>query len=612
VSDERVTQPESRDAASDLVLRAVILIAAFAAVVRLIPLQFLHPLNWDEIEFFQATNWIAQGRMPFRDFWEHHTPLVWFLFAPFTLVTESPGVDAILVLRWAQIPLWIAVFCLANIWMRGAGIAAFARWSAMAIALCSSLFMIPAVEYRVEALGCALLVGGLVLAQKERYFLAGAAFCLAGFANLRLGPVLVVAVIALLVVHRLRSWPIVAGGLVTLLAALGFFYANGMLGPLYQQVWVDNLAEKFASPVEAGFIHRLLVPFGVRLLATDRTFELAAVDFGGIMVLLVGLAGIVHAMRRGGGLRVIALLQITNLLFIASMKFIYNYHFALAVILMIPLIAAVVEQVPRRSVVLAILTIALGVSVFASVFRGKELDRAYQDRIMREVHARTRPGEEVWSGVPWALRREPAYRFWFLPELSRQLVKNDLAPKYQPLDPPAAVVFDHNVLMWIGTVQRELAPYFVRHYIPVWRELWVPAMNGMLRPGEAREWVVPRSAEYRSHASGELARHPWFTDPLRVATYKREDASKLMMKLGAMHTLALSIHVDGEPVSGDVLHLRKGQKVSIANTSDRRIGVILLSSDDMELFRQPPGGATLEGETTRVTHWPRIGARLEP
>ena len=27
------------------------------------------------------------------------------------------------------------------------------------------------------------------------------------------------------------------------------------------------------------------------------------------------------------------------------------------------------------------------------------------------------------------------------------------------------------------TVQRELVPYFTRHYIPVWRELWMPAMN---------------------------------------------------------------------------------------------------------------------------------------
>ena len=33
------------------------------------------PLAWDEIEFFRATRWIAEGRLPFRDYWEHHLPL---------------------------------------------------------------------------------------------------------------------------------------------------------------------------------------------------------------------------------------------------------------------------------------------------------------------------------------------------------------------------------------------------------------------------------------------------------------------------------------------------------------------------------------------------------
>lgn len=587
-------------------------IAITGALFRLLPLQFLHPLNWDEIEFFRATSWIAEGRMPFRDFWEHHTPLVWFLFAPFTLLTKSPGVDAIVVLRWAQIPLWIATFWLANVWMRRVGIDAFARWAAMAVALCSSLFMIPAVEYRVEALGCALVFGALVLAQRERYFLAGAMFCLAGLANLRLGPVLVVAVIALLVLRKLRSLLLVAGGMSALLAALGFFYVNGMLQPLYQQVWADNLAEKFATPVIGAFIHRLLVPFGVRIIATDRAFELAAVDAGGIAIVLLSLVGIVHAFRRGGELRLIALLQIANLFFVASMKFIYNYHFAFAVILAIPLMAAVLERVPKRSVVIAILVVAWSVNAFASVFRGKELDRAYQDRIMREVHARTRPGEEVWSGITWALRREPAYRFWFLPELARQLVRQGLAPKYQPYDPPAAIVFDHNALLWVGTVQRELAPYFIRHYIPVWRELWIPAMNAAIRPGDAVQWVVPRSSDYRPFASPQLARHPWFSDPLRVATYKRDDAKRFELHLGAMHTMPLSIFVDGLPAEEDVLRLRKGQRVSVVNTSDQRIGVIIVSSSDTTLFRQPPPGATLEGETTRVTHWPHVGLQLAP
>src|SRR5688572_4814643 len=218
-------------------VRVAIGLAITAALVRLIPLQFLHPLNWDELEFWRATAWIAEGRVPFRDFWEHHTPLAWFLFAPFTLLTNSEGAEAIILMRWAQIPVWSATFVLLNVWMRGASIERGARWAAMTLAVCSSLFMIPATEYRVESLGCMLFVLGLVLAQRHRDFLAGAAFCLAGFTNLRLGPVLVVVVLMLF------RWRVIAGGVAALVACLSYFVATGALDELWQQVWIDNLGE---------------------------------------------------------------------------------------------------------------------------------------------------------------------------------------------------------------------------------------------------------------------------------------------------------------------------------------------------------------------------------
>jgi hypothetical protein len=579
--------------------RAAIALALSAAAVRLIPLHFLHPLNWDELEFYRATSWIAQGRLPFRDFWEHHTPLMWFLFAPFTWLKNTPGIDAVIALRWAQVPVWIATFWLANLWMRGAGIDRFARWVAMGVAVCSSLLMIPAVEYRVDSLGCMLVMAGLVLAQRERFFLAGVVFCLAGFANLRLGPVLVVAVLLVLLTTRLRAWPVVAGGTTALLACLAIFGATGSLDDLVQQVWTDNRAERYATPVIGGFIHRLLVPFGVRLLATDRLFELAAVDVGGVLVLLLGLAGMLLALRVRGGLLQIMILQLTNILFISSMKFIYNYHFALLVILMIPLVAAVIERVPRREFVVALLALAWGVNAFASIFRGKEHDLAYQDLIMREVHARTRPGDQVWSGITWALHREPAYRFWFLPELARQLVREKLAPPYVPGEPPAAIVFDHNALLWVGTVQRELAPYFIRHYVPVWRELWMPGMNAKLAPGRPFEWRVPADGDYRVYVSPELARHPWFRNPLAFATYKKADASRFTVTLPAEGAGPVRF-------SAPLRSLKKGQRLAALNTADREVAVILLPTNDRVLFRQPSGGATLEGETTRVTHVPRF------
>lgn len=565
--------------------RVPIAIALTAAAMRLVPLHWLHPINWDELEFFRATKWIAEGRVPYRDFWEHHTPLAWILFAPFT--TDSAGADAVIAMRWAQIPVWIATFALVNLWMRGAGIARGARWAAMALALCSSMFMLPAVEYRVESVGCLLFVLGLVLAQRKQDWLAGVVFCLAGFANLRLGPVLVVAVL-------LHFRPkIIAAGAATLAACLGAFAALGSLDELWQQVWRDNLAEKFATPVLGGFVHRLLVPFGVRILATDRELELAAVDPGGIAIIVLGFLGLLLAWRRKE-LRTILVLQLVNLLFIAWMKFIYNYHFALVVILAIPLIAFVIERIPKHAVVIAVLLVAWGVNAFASIFRGKELDLAYQDLVMREVHARTKPGEQVWSGVPWALHREPAYRFWFLPELARQLVLQKLAARYSMSDPPAAVVFDHYALVWVATVQRELAPYLVRHYMPAWRNVWVPAMNAVVRPGQRVEWTVPRDGVYRVYASPELARHRWFRDPFLA--YKGEE-----LRLQSMERPPLTFSAGPR--------LRKGQRVSATSHGTEPLGVILLPSSDTVLFRQPPDGASLEAETTRVTHVPDFAWR---
>lgn len=593
-------------------------LAIAAAAVRLIPLQWLHPLNWDELEFWQATRWIAEGKLPYRDYWEHHTPLQWFLFAPVTLLTDAHGIDAVLLLRWAQIPLWIATFAATNVWMKGAGLPAFPRWSAMTAALSSSLLMIPAVEYRVDALGCLLVMSGLLLAQRQHFFSAGAIFCLAAFANLRLGPVLVVAVVSLLIASRMRAYALAVGGTITLFTCVAFFYVTGSLEQLVQQVWTDNLAERYATPVAGGFLHRLLVPFGIRLLATDRLFELAAVDVAGVIMLaggFVALLIVVLRWREESPLLLIAVTQLANLLFIGSMKFIYNYHFTLVVILMIPLLASLLASV-RPPVVIAMLLVAVGISIFASIFRGKEHDRAYQDLIMREAHARTRADDRVFSGVPWALQREPAYRFWFLPELARQLVRNDLAPRYELRDvlaaPPALVVLDFNALLWLGVVQRELTPYFVRHYVPIWRELWIPAMNGVVTPGATVEWLVPRDGEYRLHASEHAAGHPWFQRPLQVASYKRPDAFRLTLPLDppAAHS-SLRWSVDGRrALIGDRTSLMRGQRLVATSLGDEPVAVFLLPSDERALFRQPPPGVTLEGETTRITHVPHIGIRM--
>jgi hypothetical protein len=614
-------------------------LAVSAAALRLIPLQWLHPLNWDELEFFRATRWIAEGKVPFRDFWEHHAPLMWYVFAPFAAFIESEGVAAVIALRWAQIPVWILTFWFTNLWMKGAGVGAFARWAAMGLAFSSSMLMIPAVEFRIEALGCALFMGGLLLAQRNRMFMAGVALCLAVWANLRLAPVVVVTALLLPMLRPdERRWRvnrgafgIMAGGAAATLLCLAYFLWTGSIRELYEQLWADNRAERYAAPVAWGFLHRLLIPFGVRLLAGDRAFDLAGIDLGGAFVLLLGVAGLLGVLRRRlspDWMFVIAVLQVSNLLFVAWMKFIYNYHLVLLVVMMVPLIGWLIDRAiqstsgSRHRLVVSGVFMILGLAwcgnAFASVFRGKEMDRAYQDLVMREVHARTAEGDVVWSGIPWALYREPAYRFWFLPELTRQLVRHQHAEPYTLdaiyLDPPAAVVFDHNALVWIGTVQRELAPFFVRHYIPVWRNLWMPAMNGLLWPGRDREWLVPRDGDYYVFTSREITQHLWFRDPLLVARRHDVKAAQFTLSLPAP-TVPVGIEwfVDGELVeSNPRIPLRRGQRLRAEHRGAEPFGLILYAGADRVLFRQPPPGITLDGETARITHIPRIGARIEP
>ena len=612
-----------------------VVVALTAAAIRLIPLQWLHPLNWDEIEFYRATKWIAEGRVPFRDFWEHHSPLSWFVFAPVAALIDSPGASAILAMRWAQVPVWIATFWLANVWMRNVGLSRFARWSAMALALSSSFLMISAVEYRLDPLSCALWMAALVAWQRgtpPSMFLAGVLFCLTGLTNMRLGPLLVVTVLLLRIVDtRARTWRgnaranwIFAGGIAALIPAVLYFVVTGSVDELRQQLFHENyIGDKFAQPVLGQFAHRMLIVFGVRVMGADRLFDPAGIDAGGIALLILGFAGLVGVLRRRfrepEDLFVMAALQLTNLLVISGMNFIYNYHFQTVVIVFLPFIAWSIERIPRRGLVMAMLIVAWCVNAFASIFRGKELDLAYQDFVMRQADARTAPSEKVWGGMGWALRREPAYRFWFLPDMTRILVHRGVSEPYRlrdlVRDPPAVVIFDHSIGVWVTIVQRELAPFVVRHYVPVWRNLWVPGMNVRLRKERPRmEWIVPRDGTYRLFASEALARHAWFRDPFYVGGYETDVEMHTAFALGApaAHP-ALQWAIDGRPAAiGATVALRKGQRVAVSYSGSEPLGVILLGGNDTMLFRQPPPGATLEASTARVTHVPRLGVRFRP
>ena len=600
-------------------------LAAVAVAVRLFALTFLHPLNWDEVEYFRATDWVRQGLVPFRDFWEHHTPLMWFVFAPVTALTNSPGADAIVLMRWAQVPLWIVSFWLVNRLMVRAGIATPARWAAIVLALTSSLLMISAMEYRVDTLGNALYLGGLVLLLRPSSrgaFLAGALFCLAGLANLRLGPLLAVTAIAGTLIDveqarwKLSARPLWLGaGVVAVLGvAVTYFAVTGSLVALYQHVWVENyIGERLAERVPMAFLHRILVPFGVRMYGSGASFQPMGIDPGGVAIVLAGLAGLLRSLmtlRRPGVLALLALLQIANAFFVATMKFVYHYHLQMVVLLMLPFVGATVApmfaSMRWRRVVMAFVVAAAVLSIPIVLLRGKELELQYQDRIMREAHARTAPGASVFDGVGWAIRREPAYRFWFLPVLARQLVAHQHAPPYSIrswiADPPAAVISDRNAVVWLAT-HRDLGSYVVHHYLPVWRNLLIPALSARLGARDSADWIVPADGRYRIVAAPELAEHPWFRYPLA----QRPELQGRLVVAAPNPRDDLQWLVDGRTVEPNgTLDLRQGSRVSVLSSAAEPLGVFLLPGTEREWFRQPPPGVSIDAEGERVWHVPRV------
>lgn len=602
---------------------------AVSVAARLVFLQFLHPLNWDEIEFFRATDWVRRGLVPYRDFWEHHTPLQWFVFAPITGLTSSPGADAILLMRWAQVPLWIAIFFLINRWMRGVGLSPFARWTAMAFTLTSTLFMLPAVEYRVDVLAGGLLIAGLLCIQRMDRSIwiamaAGAAFCLSGFANLRMGPVLVLTMLmARIIDFRERRWGgnvranwIFVGAAAMFALCACYFVATGSAVLAFRHLITENfVADRYAQPEIAHmFLHRVLSPFGFHLAPGEPLFTPSMIDPGGMVVVIVGTIGMIRMLgrfRTPDDQFFMAYVQFANLLFIAAMKYIFTYHFGTAAVLMVPLIAEEIEALGRRRIVLAVLLITTVVNVTVAIFRGKEADLRFQDTIMREVDARTPSGSAVWDSAGFALHRRPAYRYWFLRSNVRILVQHgDFAP-YRVADvlrdPPAAVIADYATREWMAQ-NVPLAVFFSSEYLPTWTNLWLPGLSARLRPGTGARWFVPAGGTYAVYASPRLALHPWFANPIDLERPWWHDRALTEVREEDRAAAPVAFFVNGRPLPAGTksIDLTERDVVVAVNRATVPVGIMLAREPRPELFLAPPDDVTIEASASPQWHVPNF------
>lgn len=77
---ESVREPFFRYVPYSLVWIYLIIIAVFYALLT----AYFPTQNGDNIEHIHSSFLVASGQVPYRDFFQHHNPLLWYLFAPFT------------------------------------------------------------------------------------------------------------------------------------------------------------------------------------------------------------------------------------------------------------------------------------------------------------------------------------------------------------------------------------------------------------------------------------------------------------------------------------------------------------------------------------------------
>lgn len=582
-------------------------LVCLGVLLAILWLAIFRPLAWDEVEFLRATRWVSRGRIPYRDFWEHHTPLQWFIFAPLDRVGGGPGASAVLWLRWCQVPLWGVALAAWYRWIKRACGPAWLVLLAMALLLCSPFFILFAVEYRIDTLASVLLLLGLTLLLTEgrawRAPLAGALLGAVPMANLRLGPTVgLILVAACFTDLRERRWGLnrdglwcAFGGVVVWGLGALCLLSTHTWGPFWTQVWADNAAFAASTPASSRAFWTIL---GQAVKQWDLAVPLL------LVLALAALPQVIRNLRRPSGQHLVAGAFLANLVLVYQLNIHYFYHFQALLLLALPLAVlsfsnwvSVGDRVRRARIVagsacVLILALLLNQAFgMASVRQDRQL--AYQDEIMREVEGRTRPDESVWDGCGFALDREPAYERWFLPLLVRTSVRagrmKALSPDAFLAHPPAAVVFNARLYSWCAE-SRDLATVLIQNYLPLRPHLWIPAPNGLLGPGlREKSWRILRSGHYRLAASPKLAEHPWFRWPFdygMITGIQREGIQLDMVQASSDADPGLDLNLDGKPLPPDTrrLDLSAGQEFKARWRGQGFLGLMLAPEEIPALF----------------------------
>jgi 4-amino-4-deoxy-L-arabinose transferase-like glycosyltransferase len=458
---------------------------ALLALVIVIRLGVIRnaPLDPDESEHLNAAWLVAEGRVPFLDFWDHHAPLFFYLLAPVTRWTwDDPGVYFVartLMAATSGAALYL-VYRLARRLSAGAALAAVLLLAVLPRFVDQTTEVRPDVPALVAWLGTLLaLVRWRESARPGWLWLAGLALGSAAALNLKTAyGILGVAVVVAL--PSRAAGPPASARLARLLAGTA-------VGPglVVARLWLAGGAPALAALGDQVGLGNLQFADFRKELPLSGT---------GLGLLALAAAGIARALRRDGRrlthplhpalLAPMASISLCLLLPTTPGVGIYAWLPVLApaavyagCALATLLARAATDGLRRRAVAGAALAAALLVPAIYSVRLALVDENAAALATLRALLRHACPGEPVLDGMALAVFRPPAYRYRAFILGIREWIATGVIPE------PALVEEIRRAGPRVAHADRRLrailqvSAFVDRHY--------VPHPDGILVPGAA-------------------------------------------------------------------------------------------------------------------------------
>ena len=457
----------------------------------------------DEFQYAHAAWLVAQGQVPYRDFFEVHFPLVYLALAPlFGWRGDDP--TAILWLRTAMVPLLLAAAAAAAVLNRSWGVAAAV---AGAVALLATRSLVAfAVEIRPDSLAAALFLVVLALLRVHaRPGWSGVAAGLAGvacaFSSQKAAFYGVAVAVALAAeaaaardgdgAARRRLLGIGAGAVAGVCAVAAWLVATGAAPAMWE--WCFVWAREHQQHYPAFSARRYLEPALARELPV---FGLAA----------IGLAGTARALASEGRRSwrhpdltlVVALLTTFGSVVLQRAPFPYSHVAFLALVAVFAGRGAAVlgswwwarGHAGRASVVLA--GVALLVWHAAALRLHTRYGNSAQLEVLATLARLSAPADPVYDNSGSAVARPHVRFLFYTDDYLRRSRARELATEV-PVDLLRSGCTVHLVDARLRGLPPPLRAFLARHYLPYDGDLHLWGQR--IGPGETR-FLAPRRDRY--------------------------------------------------------------------------------------------------------------------